>query len=77
MTLTNFDASQITIKKRQKVLNSWKSVNDQYVNLGTSVLREQPTAQSLGVVVDRKQGGCKCSADASNSPYQFNGLSKC
>ena len=76
MTLTNFDASQITLKIKQKTLYAWKSVNDQYVNLGTSVLREQTSAQSLGVVVDRKQGGCKCSADASNSPYQFNGLSK-
>jgi hypothetical protein len=77
MTLTNRDASQITLKQKQKVLYGWKVNNDVLVNIGRSVLSEQPTRQSLTVVVDRRQGGCKCAADASANPYQFNGLSQC
>ena len=77
MVLANFDASQITLKKRQKALYAWKSVNDTFVNLGTSVLKEQATFQSAEVVAMRRQGGCKCSADASANPYDFNGLSQC
>lgn len=77
MTLANFDASQITLKKRQKALYAWKSNNDVLVNLGRSVLKEQSKYQSATVVADRRQGGCKCSDDASDSPYEFNGLSKC
>ena len=75
MTLTNFDASQITLKQKQKALFAWKSNNDVSINLGRSVLSEQVTSQSLGIVVDRNQGGCKCSNDALSNPYQFNGLS--
>ena len=76
MTLTNFDASQITLKQKQKALSTWKSNNDVLVNAGGSILREQPTFQSLGVVVNRQQGGCKCASDASENPYQFNGLTR-
>lgn len=77
MTLTNFDASQITLKQKQKTLSTWKMNNDVLVNIGRSALKEQPTFQSGAVVVDRRQGGCKCDADASTNPYQFNGLSQC
>jgi len=77
MTLTNFDASQITLKQRQKALSTWKSNNDAEVNLGRSALKEQPTFQSNEVVIMRKQGGCKCATDALENPYQFNGLSQC
>ena len=77
MTLTNRDASQITLKKQQKALFAWKSYNDTAVNAGTSVLREQSSYQSGSVILDRRQGGCKCTADASADPYQFNGLSQC
>lgn len=77
MTLTNFDASQIAMKKRQKALFAWKSVNDTFVNAGTSVLKEQPSYQSAEVIAMRRQGGCKCTADASANPYDFNGLSQC
>jgi hypothetical protein len=52
-------------------------VNDTFVNAGTSVLKEQPTYQSAEVIAMRRQGGCKCTADASASPYDFNGLSQC
>jgi hypothetical protein len=78
MTLTNFDASQITKRKQRKALNVWKNNNDAQVNLGLSVLSEQPSFQSNGVVVDRKLGastcGCDPTQDASQT-YQFNGLS--
>ncbi len=77
MSTTNRDASQITIKNQQKMLYAWKSTNDAQVNLGLSVLQEQPTAQSLSVVVQRQQGGCKCDADRSANPYDFNGLTRC
>ena len=77
MTLTNFDASQIAMKKRQKALFAWKSGNDTLVNAGRSVLSEQPSYQSAEDVAMRRQGGCKCTADASDNPYQFNGLSQC
>ena len=77
MTLTNFDASQITLKQKQKALAAWKTNNDVLVNLGRSTLKEQPTFQSLSVVVDRQQGSCKCAQDALENPYQFNGLSQC
>jgi len=77
MTLTNFDASQIAIKKRQKALFAWKSGNDSLVNAGRSVLVEQPSYQSGEDLAMRRQGGCKCTADASANPYDFNGLSQC
>ena len=77
MPLTNTDASQITMKQRQKALSTWKSNNDVLVNLGRSTLREQPTFQSNEVVIMRKQGGCKCATDALANPYEFNGLSQC
>ena len=77
MTLTNRDASQLTLNKRQKALYAWKANNDTLVNLGRSVLKEQPSAQSGSVVIDRRQGGCKCSTDALANPYEFNGLSNC
>lgn len=77
MSTTNRDASQITIKNQQKTLYAWKDNNNALVNLGLSVLQEQPTAQSLSVVVQRQQGGCKCTADRSANPYEFNGLSQC
>ena len=77
MPLENRDASQIAIKNRMKMLYAWKSVNTIAVNFGGSVLKEQPTYQSAEVVAMRRQGGCKCSADASENPYQFNGLSQC
>ena len=76
MTLTNFDASQITLKQKQKTLFAWKSTNDIRVNGGGSVLQEQLASQSLDIVVDRQQGGCKCTTDALANPYQFNGLSQ-
>jgi hypothetical protein len=77
MTLTNYDASQITLKQQQKVLYAWKSQNDVLVSLGRSILSEQPSSQRSGVIVDRNQGGCKCTSDALANPYEFNGLSQC
>jgi hypothetical protein len=77
MPVANIDASEVSKKNRMKMLFAWKSANTVAVNLGVSVLQEQPTFQSAQVVIDRRQGGCKCSADASENPYQFNGLTKC
>jgi hypothetical protein len=77
MTLTNRDYSQHTLKKTQKALFAWKSVNDAAVINGKSVLKEQPSSVSSRVVVDRQQGGCKCAKDALENPYDFNGLTSC
>jgi hypothetical protein len=79
MTLRNIDASQIALKNRQKALYAWKSANAALVLLGKSILEEQPgrQGQSLSVVIDRQQGECKCTNDASANPYEFNGLSVC
>ncbi len=76
MTLTNFDASQVTLKQRQKALFAWKANNDIVINAGGSVISEQATRPTLDIVVNRNQGGCKCSTDALANPYQFNGLSQ-
>ena len=75
MTLTNFDASLLSKKKSQKALYAWKSQNDTLVNLGRSVLQEQPTYMSADVVAMRKRGECVCLKDNSANPYAFNGLS--
>ena len=77
MTLTNRDASTITLKKKQKALFAWKSGNDALLVVGRSVLSEQATRATLDVVTQRKQGGCKCALDASDNPYEFNGLTRC
>ena len=80
MTLTNFDSSLLSQKKRDKALYSWRLSNDTARNAGNgTVLAEQPTFQSGSVVNDRKMGasvcGCDTSKDASQT-YQFNGLSQ-
>jgi len=77
MTLTNRDASQITLKNKQKALYAWNANNTVQVNLGVSILKAQPTFQTNTVVMDSRQGGCKCSTDALSNPYEFNGLSQC
>jgi len=78
MTLTNRDYNTvITVRKIQKALYAWKSVNDVAVVNGLSVLKEQPTLQSSYVVMERQRGGCACATDASANPYEFNGLSTC
>lgn len=77
MTLTNRDCAQLTLKKTQKALFAWKSVNDAALLKGISVLKEQPSFMTSRVVVDRQQGGCKCATDALENPYEFNGLSVC
>lgn len=79
MTLTNFDASQITKRKRNKALYVWKGNNTAQVNIGRSVLSEQAMFQSNLVVIQRNLGavtcGCVSGVDASMT-YQFNGLSQ-
>ena len=77
MTLTNRDCSQVTLRKTQKALFAWKSINDTSVLAGKSVLKEQPSFSSSRVVVNRQQGGCKCATDALDNPYEFNGLTRC
>ena len=77
MTLTNFDSSLLTQKRSQMTLFSWKMNNNVLVNLGRSVLQEQPTFQSGAVVVDRRKGSCVCAQASLANPYEFNGLSQC
>lgn len=80
MTLTNFDSSLLSKKKRDKALYTWRLSNDTKRNSGdTTVLVEQPTFQSGSVVNNRKMGasvcGCDRTKDASMN-YEFNGLSQ-
>lgn len=82
MTLTNFDASQLSLRKRNKALASWKVFNDTLVNSGSSILQEQPSFQTSQVISQRNLGKVSCGCipssdglDASVSTYQFNGLS--
>lgn len=80
MTVTNFDSSLLSKKKRDKALYTWRLSNDSARNSGTAtVLVEQPTFQSGSVVSNRKMGasvcGCNTAEDASMN-YQFNGLSQ-
>ena len=77
MTLTNFDSSLRTQRKSQKTLYTWNNNNKSLINVGSSVLKEQPTAQSGLVVLDRRRGACVCEQDTSANPYEFNGLSQC
>jgi len=77
MTLTNRDYTQHTLKKTQKALFAWKSTNDAAVVAGISALREQSSSVSGSIVLNRRQGGCKCATDALDNPYEFNGLSSC
>ena len=80
MTLTNFDASQLSLKRRNKALYSWRLTNDSARNNGgATVLKEQPVSQSGYVVNDRKLGASACgcnTADDASKTYQFNGLSQ-
>lgn len=72
MTLKNTDASQITLRKQRKALYSWKATNTAAVNVGGSILSEQPTFQSNGVVIDRKLGGstaCGCNGNDASVGY--------
>lgn len=57
-------------------LNAYASANTAAVNAGTSVLREQPSTQTLDVVVARQQGGCYC-AEAQAGIYPFRGVGNC
>jgi len=80
MGLTNTDASQLTLKRQRKVLFSWKKTNTDRVNLGGSILSEQPSFQSGLVVLNRKMGAYSCSCDLSidksTESYPFTGASQ-
>ena len=80
MALTNTDASQLTLRRQRKALYSWKKRNTDQVNVGASVLSEQPSFQSGGVVLNRRLGAYSCSCDlstdVSTSAYPFTGASQ-
>lgn len=81
MTLTNFDASVLSMRKRNKALSSWKVSNDKLVNTGTSIVNEQASFSSSQIITQRNLGkvACGCNpstdGDASVTSYPFNGLS--
>lgn len=58
MPTTNFDASELTRKRRAMVLYGFK----QQLNASNSVRPEQTQSVTLDVVTARKQGGCYCTA---------------
>lgn len=72
MPPANRDSSDLTRRRRAGVLAAWAAANTSAVNAGASVRREQPTTQSLEVVVQRQQGACYC-----NAAYPFVGCGPC
>jgi hypothetical protein len=55
MPTTNFDASLLTQRKRSAVLYTWNRINQDAVNAGLSVQREQPNTQLATVVTYRHE----------------------
>jgi hypothetical protein len=60
MPPANRDSSELTRRRAAKTLYGFNTENRAAVIAGTSVLREQPSWQQLGVVVQRQMGGCYC-----------------
>ena len=69
MPVANHDSSYITLRKQQAALYAYNNQLVAAKNAGLSVQREQTNAQTSGVIVDRKQGGCVCGPD---NVYLFN-----
>jgi hypothetical protein len=67
MPTTNFDASELTRKRRAMVLYGFK----QQLDASNSVRPEQTQSVTLDVVTARKQGGCYCTA-LQNEEYNKN-----
>lgn len=55
MPTTVYDASLVTQRKRNNALYTWNRINQNNVNAGLSVLREQPNAQLATVVTYRHE----------------------
>ena len=69
MPTRNNAASYITERRRAMALYAYNNQLQAAQNAGTSVRAEQPTAQSLAVITDRKQGGCFCATINSGNVY--------
>ncbi len=61
MSTANRDSSYITLRRQQAALYGYNASLQAAKDLNNSVRSEQPSYQSLGVITDRKQGGCICS----------------
>lgn len=69
MPVANHDSSYITLRKQQSALYAYNNQLKSAQNAMTTVLREQPSNQTSGVIVDRMQGGCVC---GPTNVYTFN-----
>jgi hypothetical protein len=75
MSTANHDSSYITLRRQQAALYAYNNQLRAAQDANTTVLREQPNLQSGAVVVDRRQGGCVCSATNAYTfaPTNING----
>lgn len=71
-----FDASLVTMRKRNCTLNAFYKDNNAAILAGTSVRREQPSTQLQEIVTQRHEtnantnptGDCACSDPYGNNP---------
>lgn len=78
MSTANHDSSYITLRRKQAALYAYNNQLRAAQDNNTTVLREQPTLQTGTVVVDRRQGGCVCSATNAYTfaPTNINGAAQ-
>lgn len=78
MPTRNNDSSYITERRRAMALYAYNNALQAAQNANnTIVLREQPSAQSLAIITDRKQGGCFCSDINNGNVYDYNKPGSC
>lgn len=77
MPTTNYDSSLLTQRRRNIALYTWNRLNQDAVNAGLSVQREQPNTQLATVVTYRHQtaantnpapsADCPCSVSVNDN----------
>ena len=77
MPTRNNDSSYITERRRAMALYAYNNELQTAQNANRTVLREQPSAQSLAVITDRKQGGCFCTDINNGNVYDNNAPGAC
>ena len=77
MTTRNMDSSYLTMRRNAMTLSGYNNALQTAQNAGTTVLREQTSAQVLSVITERKQGTCFCSDIRTGNVYNNNGPGSC
>jgi hypothetical protein len=78
MSTANRDSSYITLRRQQAALYAYNASLQAAKDLNGNTRSEQPSYQSLGVITDRKQGGCTCSQTNvyTFAPTNINGAAQ-